>query len=285
MLPILAMEESKEEADINDLLKILSMEDPCNLFYEALPIVKKYNEEEIGDLPIRRKLKDYSLALKHEMNKKLFNSNGSVKKIKTLLDFGANVNAQNKNGNTLLSMASKLGAHEYVDSLLKRGANPNISVKGISPLMETALYLISKGKEPQLIKTAQLLIENNANVNAISKNNNSALSFATAALSDKMVQLLLGYRANPNIQGGINKSTPLMSAADEKTTNENRQRQINIIEMLISYGAKLFTRNNCGQTAYDLAVARENTEIAEILKEAMQKRGKEIYGLQKISKE
>jgi len=154
----------------------------------------------------------------------------------------------------------------------------------MSPLIKTVVrMLIGLKNEPQLLKIAKLLIKNKADINAVDKGNNSALSFAALALSDKMVQLLLGYRANPNIQGGINKFTPLMYAADGKTTAENKQRQINIVEMLIAYGAKLFTTNNCGQTAYALALARDNVEVAEILKDAMQKRGKEIYGSQKVS--
>ena len=168
---------------------------------------------------------------------------------------------------------------------MERKADPNIANRrGSTPLIEAAITLkIRPEAELELIKIAIILIENKANVNAIDQYGNNALLFAVIVPSDKMVKLLLKHKAEANIENG-NYLTPLMYAAKERTADENKQRQINIVNLLIEYGAKLFATNYYGETAYDLAVSQKNNEVAKILKDAMQKKGKEIYGLLNIAK-
>jgi len=93
VLPIIAMEEQN---NVSDLLKILTIKNPTDLFYEALLYIKKYKEEEIETLEIDSELKTYALKLKQEINKKLFWSiiTDKDKAMEVLLNFGANINAQ-----------------------------------------------------------------------------------------------------------------------------------------------------------------------------------------------
>jgi ankyrin repeat protein len=250
VLTILAMEEDKEQADIDgdELAEILDIE-PTNLFYKALPIVKKYYKEEIENLKEienNPELKNYALTLKKRMDNYLF-LNIDIAEIEALLDFGADVNYRGEEGATpLISIAKDI-------------------------------------RKPRLIKIAKLLIKHDADINAVDRYNGSALLYAALYLNPDMVQLLLKYRAIPNIED-LSSKTPLMYAANQKTTDENKQRQLNTINLLIEYGAKLFKRNPQGQTAYDIALAKGNTEVANVLKKAMRKRGEEIFKPQGTSK-
>ena len=48
---------------------------------------------------------------------------GSVERVKFLVDRGANINLQDKDGETLLMKAHKRGQQDIVDYLLLKGAN------------------------------------------------------------------------------------------------------------------------------------------------------------------
>lgn len=286
VFPMMAILTMEEQSDVIDLLKILKIKNPNDLFYEALPYIKKYSEEEIKNLETDPELKAHALKLKLDINKKLFDPTiNKAQQLRILLNFGANFNAQDENGNTVLSRASNKGNYKFVKLLLERGANPNTPNKsGMTTLMETIRNMGNyKEKDSKLIKIANLLIQSNANVNAV-KQGDSALSFASKALSEPMVELLLEHGANPNIESTTYHLTPLMYAASKKTTDKNKQSQINIINMLIEHGAQLFKRNLEGKTAIDLAQDVDNTEVADLLREAAQKRAEQMLKPQNLEK-
>ena len=67
--------------------------------------------------------------------------NGQVDVVKLLLDRGAGVDAQGHSGNgTPLYFAARAGEVEVVKLLLSRGANPNVEVRGTTPLQLAAKY-------------------------------------------------------------------------------------------------------------------------------------------------
>jgi len=280
--PINSMETWKSEyisqESIEALLGLLWIREPKAIFYVALPIIKQYDQQEIENLPISEYLKRFALELKQEINKKLFDLSINTDEIKILLDFGADVNTQNELGFTPLHSAASDAQYDRVKLLLEQGANPNIATYGGStPLITTATALIGlRGKKvPELIKIAQLLIENKADIDALDNNNNSALSFAARRPFCGMIQLLLDHGADSNTENTTYGMTPLMLVAE--ASGENSQCQINIIKILINRGAKLFKLNRDGKTALDLAKAKGNTEVVNVLQEAMSKRGSEIF--------
>lgn len=88
--------------------------------------------------------------------------NNNIEEVKLLLNYGANVNTQDKNRNTPLHSAVQSGHTEIVKLLLKKGANPLLKNKyGKTPKD------LAKNKD-----VIQLLEEAETNLHDAIKNNN-----------------------------------------------------------------------------------------------------------------
>jgi len=120
----------------------------------------------------------------------------------------------------------------------------------------TALHLAAAFGTPEAVR---LLLENGANVEAVSKNpqTNQPLHAALAlGRNRETIELLLAAGANPNARqtGGF---TPIFSAAAA-----NRR---DLAEILIASGADPAIQNDFGQTAAGFAHERNHTELANWL--------------------
>jgi len=96
---------AEKQASAEKLVELLDIK-LTDLFDEALAIAENFDEEEIESASIDSELKKCALVLKQRIYKQLFRSN-IAKEIEALLDFGANVNAQDENGNTPLLKAQR----------------------------------------------------------------------------------------------------------------------------------------------------------------------------------
>lgn len=120
----------------------------------------------------------------------------------------------------------------------------------------TPLHLAAAFGTPE---AAQVLIENGAHVDAVSKNpqTNQPLHAALAlGRNSETIELLLKAGANPNARqtGGF---TPIFSAAAA-----NRR---DLVELLIAHGADPSISNDFAQTAAGFARERNHTELADWL--------------------
>jgi ankyrin repeat protein len=95
------------------------------------------------------------------------------KLLKWLLDNGADVNAQNTDGNTALHICAMYGMSKPLKLLLDRGANLELTEKnGWTPLMhilstiEDDMYYRTHGSNEKYIQTLELLLNAGANVPA-----------------------------------------------------------------------------------------------------------------------
>ncbi len=118
-----------------------------------------------------------------------FNSNPKV--IQLLLDRGADVDAQNRGGDTSLVLTVKHGSTRYnqydirdiLQHLIAAGADVNKELKdGITPLMIASKYA------PKVI---QFFIDNGADVNAKDRKGRTALTWATLTNQNRAVIQLL----------------------------------------------------------------------------------------------
>lgn len=178
---------------------------------------------------------------------------GRPELIKPLLDKGAAVNLMDKEGYTALMYAATLGRPAVVKLLLENGADANTrNLKGRTALMGAAiaaigLYIrreiggqgIFSGELPDLpvaasedqYKTAQLLVDHRADVNAKDDSGLSALMFSTLYGRPELVKLLLDNGADVHAKSNRGLTALQMGLRDKTAPLEN-------LELLEARGAK-----------------------------------------------
>lgn len=111
-----------------------------------------------------------------------------------MLDRGADINAQDTDGRTVLMYASFNGYSELIRNLLLRGAKVNlVDING-----RTALMLAASGPFADAVK---LLLDHNADPNMIDKQEHfTALMYAAAEGQLEVVKLLMKYQADPKMK-------------------------------------------------------------------------------------
>jgi ankyrin repeat protein len=161
-----------------------------------------------------------------------------IEKIKKLVEMGANLNLQNKTGETVLMWESNYEIFKY---LLEAGADPNISNnQGYTPLIK---HVWREGY-------AELLIKFGANINHQAVNGITALM---TSLKPKLMlrhtipsksprEFLIKAGANVNLQDNEGK-TALMFAI--------RRNNFDLVEQLIHAGADVNIRDIYGRSSMD----------------------------------
>ncbi|MEM3364458.1 MAG: ankyrin repeat domain-containing protein [Candidatus Micrarchaeia archaeon] len=114
--------------------------------------------------------------------------NGEFKKVKRLLERGANPNAKDKEHKTALMWAVYEENLEIATLLILHGANVNLKDK----YGQTALMVAA---ELRNVKIAELLLRNNAKVNEKSSYGWTALTWAKENEDNEMIQLLFMHGA------------------------------------------------------------------------------------------
>ena len=205
-------------------------------------------------------------------------------KVRLLLDAGADKNARQADGRSLVYQAASI-AHStgILRILLDKGADPNLATaNGQTPLMNAsgrgdveamrlliaakaavnaksgtggnALMAAANSRNPRAVA---LLLDLGADPNAVTKKNETALHNAATAGVEESVQLLLAKGANVNIADDRGYSALMYAAASEA-------RNAAAVKMLLDKGADV----NCtgeGETARSLAAKRGNTEVAKLI--------------------
>ncbi|VAW96994.1 hypothetical protein MNBD_GAMMA22-3035 [hydrothermal vent metagenome] len=195
---------------------------------------------------------------KYGLDKQLYFAarKGDFKKVKELVEQGADVNYMIGTFDTPLMTASIDGHHEIVKYLLDNGADSKIATKS----GKTALHSASRGN----VKIVQLLLDNGANADAHDKENLTPLSGAISMSNFKIMKLLIEHGAHVNDanQWGV---TALMVAAESA--------DINFVRHLLEKGAKVntvekgirFISFNPRQTALRAAVKKHRPEVVKLL--------------------
>ena len=151
-------------------------------------------------------------------------------------------------------IAHKRVSHlEAVEFFLSNGANPNCSVRGMTPLM----FACQHG----LISFATKLLQAGANVNLQDYIGVTALGFACISESPNkdLVKLLLqsGADINARLKAGYLQGTILMLAV--------KSGNISIVQCLLDEGASVNTQDMRGETALTLASSSGHFEIVHLL--------------------
>lgn len=187
---------------------------------------------------------------------------GNEELVKLLVDFGADINKEDRyTGKTPLLAAlhgRKANRFSLAMYLVQCGADIHISQECTSPFYET-LSVLESDREQTVAEGFQLfqyLMIHDADTTVYMSEEN-ILTFATHHRNYNVVKYLIenGYY---NVDQRDNEgNTALIVAA--------KYNQIEIVELLLSFGANKYLVDSEGNTAYDHAREREHTELITIL--------------------
>ncbi|CAG0899822.1 unnamed protein product [Cyprideis torosa] len=163
--------------------------------------------------------------------------------VRLLLDYKADVDVKDRNGWTPLLQATFRGHHSVVEILLAHGANPNIA----------KLYKTSPLHHAKSAETAELLIQNGAEVNVKDEDHETPLFVATKNDLHSVVEVLLANGADPNIANRYKRS-PLHHATSAETA-----------ELLIVKGAEENAKDENGKTPLFIATENGRHSVVEVL--------------------
>lgn len=173
--------------------------------------------------------------------------------VNTLINAGAIIDRQNKEGYSPILAAAQEGTEEIIDRLVAAKANVNILS---FEQKNSALILVAWNGRPA---AADKLIKAGAKVNHQNADGATALYVATQKGYREIVRHLLDAQADPNlpVAGG---DTPLLIAASAGYTP--------VAAMLIESGALVNQKNKLGRTALMLAASNNHVPVMNLLLDA-----------------
>jgi len=177
--------------------------------------------------------------------------NGRTETVAMLLEKGADMNATDNYGETVLQWASENGHTEIVTMLLKKGADVNAKRN----CGNTALSSASYRGYTEIVK---MLLKNGAIVNAEDNHGWTALQLASENGRIETVQMLLDKGADVNAK---------MEYGYTAFSKASKNGHTEIVVMLLDKGADINTKDNDGYTALIVASLMGHTEIVVILLE------------------
>jgi len=184
----------------------------------------------------------------------------NVRKIRRLLERGADPNFRNDEGKTPLHDAAEY-CPEAIDTLIKYGADPNArDVGGFTPLHIAAL----EGS----VEAAKALIPH-ADVNARDKEERMPLHLALEYNNCDVAMLLLQHGADPNARDGKGR-TPLHLASAAGC--------VEVVKTLLERGANPSIRDKSGRSPLHYAVMSLSKDVVAIVLKDNDVNAKDVYG-------
>jgi len=186
------------------------------------------------------------------------------------------IKASTKNGTTAVLLAVYARHPEIAESLLATGVEPNIFEAAATGRVERVRQLVKQNRE--LVKAyspdgwtalhlnfgnlgiVKVLLDNGADINAVSKNKLSAtpLQGAAAMQNIELARFLIARGANVNCRGEEG-GTPLHEAAGNG--------QIELAKLLLAHGARVNAKDDSGKTPLSTALEYKQTEMAKLLRD------------------
>ncbi len=187
--------------------------------------------------------------------------NVETKTVNLLLD-KADLNLKDKKGNSPIHLALLLNKDEILDKMLEKNADVNVGGHDKKLDGQTVLYLAVVRNREDLV---QKLLDKGANPNQADGVGSIPLAEACVggAVNTDVVKMLLDKGANPNLQEN-NGSTPLMYIAGNKYVSASKRQEI--IKMFLDKGADKKIKDKKGRTAFDVAKQFDVKDVFDLLK-------------------
>lgn len=181
---------------------------------DAISMSRPFRVKASGDVPSKEKL---TMRLFDMIEKE------SLTQMKALLGMGADINATDSLGNTLLLAACQKNNEAMVRTILAEGVDVQAANnQGVSAVMVSSAW----GSED----ITRMLLTRGADPNSADFNKNTALFYAADGGHAKVVEILLAAGADPNVVNDRSE-TPLIMAA-----RANRPR---VLRALVTSGAEM----------------------------------------------
>ena len=176
--------------------------------------------------------------------------NGHEKVVKLLLECGANVDARDLDGKTILYYAVKVGRSLIIEHLLKH--SPDID--NISNRSVLNVAVLGYGKEYR--KIIENLLEYGFTINFVYGNNCELLHEAVKKECLKIVEEIIKYGVSIDFKDTWGRTA--LHIASEWTNPE-------IVKVLLHFGADINSKDRYGGTALHIASEWGNPEIVKVL--------------------
>ncbi len=167
-----------------------------------------------------------------------------------LISHGADVHAKGKDNETPLHNAAFVNAHDTTRLLISHGADVHAKENNNWTPLHNAAFVNAHD-------TARLLISHGADVHATDNRGNTPLHLAALRNARNTALLLISRGANVQAKDE-DGWTPLHDAA---VFNAHETAQV-----LISRGANIHAKDKDGVTPKDLAISRNHTKMAQLLR-------------------
>ena len=158
---------------------------------------------------------------------------------------------------------------KFLQDIINDGFDVNATFGEGETLLHVAIILYRE----DLI---EVLLKNNANIEALTDNGHSPL-LVSIAFGGLLTELLLEKGADPNAKlhyatGDEDMTVLMFVAGAEKVTYSNTA----MIEMLLKFEASVSTKSKAGKTVLDIAREVQATEIIELLEPILKKEQDQI---------
>lgn len=194
---------------------------------------------------------------KSESKESLFYSalkNEDIETMHSMLVDGFHIDQPLPGGWSPLMHACLLGSLPVIEFLIKEGANVNFNKELFTPLM--ALCKSSSSNQDDLVKGFDLLLKNNANVNAMDRHATTALMNACNSGHIELVKKLLECKCDINTQDTLGMSA-LFHAVNGG--------QDDVVRVLMEGKARVDLIDKQRRSAFDLAILKGYEHLGKLV--------------------
>ncbi|CAF0868090.1 unnamed protein product [Brachionus calyciflorus] len=248
--------ENNDRSEFSTSVTVRTTREPLNgeLFHKAITLdrksdIEKMLQSSIGErlLQIPDKFGNLPLMIA------IIRNNFDI--FQTLIEYGADVNAQNESLKTALMLAAFYGKLEFVKELRACNASYDFVDK-------TGMTVVHYAVDGGNLDVLQWILYDGADVNKKDTSNGwtPLLRAASVNASGDVARMLLKFNAKIDALDKENKSALLIA-----TINGN----LPFVKVLIEHGANFNTKNNFGKSLYDLAVSMDRKAIVKFYEDYM----------------